>query len=106
MEKLDEVPEAVKAWLSVPNYTRWLMIYDNYDNPGSAKNTDPAAVDVRQFLPEAYQSSVIMTTRSSEVGIGHRMQITKLENPQDSLRILSNASNREGLEIGRPFLYL
>ena len=29
-ENLDEVIDAVKAWLSLPNNTRWLMIYDNY----------------------------------------------------------------------------
>jgi hypothetical protein len=106
MEKQYEVTEAVKAWLSVPNNTRWLMIYDNYGNPKSAKNTDPAAIDVRQFLPEAYQGSVIITTQSSEVRIGHRIQIAKLENLQDSLKILSNASNREGLENSRRFLCL
>ncbi|KAF4635064.1 hypothetical protein G7Y89_g3023 [Cudoniella acicularis] len=95
---LDEVIDAIKAWLSLPYNTRWLMIYDNYDNPKSAKNTDPAVVDIRQFLPESYQGSVIITTRSSEVKIGHRIQVTKLENIQDSLKILSNTSNREGLE--------
>ena len=28
-ENLDEVIDAVKGWLSLPNNTRWLMIYDN-----------------------------------------------------------------------------
>jgi hypothetical protein len=102
---LDEVIDAVKAWLSLPNNTRWLMIYDNYDNLKSAKNADPAAVDIRQFLPESYQGSVIITTRSSEVKIGHRIQIRKLENIQDSLKILSNTLNRDGLENGRRCLY-
>jgi AAA+ ATPase superfamily predicted ATPase len=51
---LDEVVDAIKAWLSLPYNTRWLMIYDNYDNPKSAKNTDPVAIDIRQFLPESY----------------------------------------------------
>jgi NB-ARC domain len=77
---LDEVIDAVKAWLSLPYNTRWLMVYDNYDNPKSAKNTDLAAVDIRQFLPESYQGSVIITTRSSEVKMGHRTQVAKLEN--------------------------
>jgi ATP/maltotriose-dependent transcriptional regulator MalT len=54
-ENLDEVVDAVKAWLSQPNNTRWLMIYDNYDNPKLPTNTDPAAVDIRNFLPESYQ---------------------------------------------------
>jgi tetratricopeptide (TPR) repeat protein len=98
---LDEVIDAVKAWLSLPYNTRWLMIYDNYDNPKSAKSIDLAAVDIRQFLPESYQGSVIITTRSSEVKMGHRTQVAKLENIQDSLEILSSTSNRGGLENSR-----
>src|SRR5438045_3901236 len=101
---LDEVIDAVKSWLSLPNNTRWLMIYDNYDNPKLAGNIDPAAVDIRKFLPESYQGSVIITTRSSQVRVGHRIQITKLKNLRDSLEILSNASSREGLINGGHFL--
>ena len=99
-ENIDEVIDAVKAWLSLPNNTRWLMIYDNYDNPKLAGNTDPAAVDIRKYLPESYQGSVIITTRSSEVKIGHCIRIRKLEDVRDSVKILSNASRREGLEDG------
>ena len=103
---LDEVIDAIKGWLSLLYNTRWLMIYDNYNNPKSGKNTDLAAVDIRQFLPESYQGSVIITTRSSEVKMGYRIQVTKLENIQDSLKILSNTANRKGLENGRRCLYL
>lgn len=73
------------------------MIYDNYDNPKLPGNTDSAALDIRKFLPEPYQGSVIITTRSSQVRIGHTIQIRKLENMLDSLKILSNTSRREGL---------
>ncbi|KAN0070370.1 hypothetical protein V8E54_011239 [Elaphomyces granulatus] len=97
-ENIGEVIDAVKAWLSLPNNTRWLMIYDNYDNPKLAGNTDLAAVDIRKYLPESYQGSVIITTRSSEVKIGHCIRIRKLEDVRDSVKILSNASRREGLE--------
>jgi hypothetical protein len=99
-ENLDEVIDAVKAWLSLPNNTRWLMIYDNYDNPKLPGSPDPAALDIRKFLPESYQGSIIITTRSSQVKIGHRIHITKLENLRDSVEILSNASSREGLMNG------
>jgi ATP/maltotriose-dependent transcriptional regulator MalT len=74
---LDEVVDAVKAWLSRLNNTRWLMVYDNYDNPKLANNRDPAAVDIHRFLPESYQGSIIVATRSSQVKIGHRIPITK-----------------------------
>jgi hypothetical protein len=79
-ENPDEVVDVIKAWLSLPNNTRWLMIYDNYDNPKLPGNTDPAAVDIRKFLPESYQGSVIITTRLSQVKIGYCIQISKLKN--------------------------
>jgi hypothetical protein len=99
--KQDEVVDAVKAWLSLGDNTRWLMIYDNYDNPRVPGNSDPSAVDIRKFLPEAYQGSVIITTRSSQVQIGHSIRIRKLENLRDCLEILSNASGRKGLIHGK-----
>jgi hypothetical protein len=92
---LDEVVDGVKAWLSLPNNTRWLLIYDNYDNPKVTGNADPSAVDIRKYLPEAYQGSVIITTRSAEVKIGHRIRVGKFEDVKESLEILSHASRRE-----------
>ena len=79
------------------------MIYDNYDNPKLPGNTDPAALDIRKFLPESYQGAVIITTRSSQVKIGHQIQIRKLESVHDSLEILSNTSRREGLMNGEDY---
>jgi ATP/maltotriose-dependent transcriptional regulator MalT len=102
-ENLDGVIDAVKEWLSLPNNTRWLMIYDNYDNPKLPGNTDPEAVNIRKFLPESYQGSVIITTRSPQVGIGRPIRIGMLKNVPDSVKILSNASRREGLMDGKGF---
>jgi hypothetical protein len=102
-ENFDEVIDAVKGWLSLPKNARWLVIYDNYDNPKLPGNTDPAALDICKFLPESYQGSIIITTRSSHVNIGRRIQIRKLENVHDSLKILSNALRRGGLINGEEF---
>ncbi len=99
-ENLDKVVDAVKAWLSLPDNTRWLMIYDNYDNPRLLGNTDPRAVDIQRFLPESYQGSIIITTRSSQVRIGHLIQIHKLKDMDDSLEILSGVSRRNDLISG------
>lgn len=103
-ETLDEVVDAVKEWLSRPNNTRWLIIYDNYDHPKLPNNTDPGAVSIRKFLPESYQGSIIITTRSSQVKLGHTIRIRKLADVRDSLEILSNVSRREGLRIGKDVL--
>ena len=98
---LDEVVGAVKAWLSLPNNTRWLMIYDNYDNPKLLGNWDSVAVDILKFLPESYQGSVIITTRLSQVKIGHLIHVRKLKDVSDSLEILSSTSGREGLKSSK-----
>ena len=106
IENLDEIVDIVKAWLSLPHNIRWLLIYDNYDNPKLPGTTDPMAIDVRKFLPESYQGSIIITTRSSEVTIGHSIQIRKLGDVRDSLELLSTVSRREGLVAGTDFLGL
>lgn len=103
-QNLDEVVESVKAWLSLPNNTRWLIIYDNYDNPNLSGRTDPAAVDIGKFLPKSDQGSIIITTRSSEVRLGYSIQIRKLVDVRDSLEILSTVSRREGLVTGKDVL--
>jgi hypothetical protein len=100
-QNLDELVECVKSWLSLPNNTRWLMIYDNYDTPKLSGGTDPTAVDIRKFLPESYQRSIIITTRLSEVRIGQSIQIRKLGDVHDSLEILSTVSRRKGLIMGK-----
>lgn len=97
---LDEAVGAVKNWLSIRTNTRWLMIYDNYDNPKLPDNSNPSAVDVRQFIPGPDHGSIIITTRSSQVTIGRRIHIRKLLNVEDGLRILSNTSGRNGISDG------
>jgi len=73
-----------KAWLTPQ---RWLMIYDNYDNPKLMGNMESVVVDIRKYRPESYQGSVIITTRLSEVKIGHHIRIRKLEEVRDSVKI-------------------
>lgn len=95
---LDEVISAVKGWLSQSGNTRWLLIYDNYDNPSLPNNSDPAAVNIHEFLPESYQGSVIITTRSSLLKFGHLIQVEKLKHVNESLQILSHTSGRHCID--------
>jgi hypothetical protein len=97
---LDQVVSAVKAWFDLRDNTRWLMIYDNYDNPRTSNTSDPMTVDVRQYLPESDQGSIIITTRLASVTQGRRLHVQKLTDLEDGLKILSNMSGREGIENG------
>ncbi|KAI1317875.1 hypothetical protein F5Y16DRAFT_414554 [Xylariaceae sp. FL0255] len=94
----EKVVDAVKAWLSLPGNTRWLLIYDNYDNPKLSNNTKDTGINISQFIPEAYQGSIIVTTRLSQVDIGHRIQVRKLELLHDSLKNIATTSGRDGLD--------
>ena len=100
---LNEVVDAVKTWLSLPQNTRWLLVYDNYDNPKIPGNKDAAAIDVRKFFPESYQGSIIITTRLAQVKVGRQMPIKKLTNIEDNLQILANASGRQLSLDGKEF---
>jgi ATP/maltotriose-dependent transcriptional regulator MalT len=91
---LDKVVDAVKRWLDHSKNTRWLVVYDNYDNPKLPGVTDHAAVDIRRFLPEADHGSIIITTRISQVKFGHSIHVTKLADVRDSLQILFDTSRR------------
>jgi hypothetical protein len=97
---LDQVVSVVIAWLDFPQNARWLMIYDNIDNPKTPGNTDASAVDIRQYLPRSDHGSIIITTRSSQVRQGERIHVQKLPDVREGLEILSNMSGRKGIEKG------
>jgi hypothetical protein len=97
---LDRVVSAVKAWLDLRDNPHWLMIYDNYDNPRTANHADRSTVDVRRYLPESDQGSVIITTRSANVTQGRRLHVQKLIGLEDGLKILSNMSRRGDINDG------
>ncbi|KAF2167426.1 hypothetical protein M409DRAFT_36539 [Zasmidium cellare ATCC 36951] len=92
---VDTAVDAVKAWLSLPSNTRWLLLLDNLDNPKVPDNPDPEPIDIRKFLPSAQQGFVAVTTRSSRLDIGHQLHLRKLNSAEDSLKILSDSSHRD-----------
>jgi hypothetical protein len=54
MENFDEVINAVKAWQGLPYNTRWLIIYDNYDNLRLVSNKDLIIVDITKYILGVY----------------------------------------------------
>jgi hypothetical protein len=97
---LDQVVRSAIAWLDHRVNKRWLMIYDNYDNPKAPDNLDSSAVNVRQSLPSSDHRSIIITTRSVQVRQGERIHVQKLPDVEEGLQILSNTSGRKGVENG------
>ena len=74
-----------REWLSRPENTRWMLIYDNYD--------EPEAYNVKMFFPYRAQGSVLITTRSSCLAFGTSLLLKKLEKGR-GLEILAKRSSR------------
>ncbi|KAH7134377.1 P-loop containing nucleoside triphosphate hydrolase protein [Dactylonectria macrodidyma] len=113
------IVQAVKRWLDEPGNDRWLLVFDNYDNPklgneqqsedtaenresrtegGSLSQAEAKALkafDIRLFFPDSYQGSIIITTRASINGIGNSIFLRKLTDMSDGLEILSSTSHRK-----------
>ncbi|EJP68193.1 tetratricopeptide repeat domain protein [Beauveria bassiana ARSEF 2860] len=121
---LDEIWTAAKRWLEEPMNNRWIVTYDNYDDPlldngaiigrpSHNHRTDPKpkfqghddgfdlkAFDIRPYFPTANHGSIIVTTRSSAVNFGPSMKIGKLRDANDSLEILAQTSGRKNFKEG------
>ena len=59
----DAIVEEVLKWFSQPSNNRWLLLFDNIDREYTAQSDDPKAFDIKEYLPEADQGSIIITSR-------------------------------------------
>jgi hypothetical protein len=96
---IGDTVEKVKEWFSTDGNHRWLLVFDNVDNPKLPGVEDPQAYDIESYFPETHQGSILITTRSSRLQIGKVVSVSKL-NTQESIEILSSTSGREGLKHG------
>jgi hypothetical protein len=80
-------------WLSELDNNRWLLIYDNYD--------DPIQYDIRKFYPSVAHGSIIITTRTPEDVQGERIEIKHMLKAEDGLQILASRSGRSSIYSGK-----
>jgi hypothetical protein len=105
LSSLQNLVQAVKQWFDQPRNDRWLLIFDNVDNPMISQNRDNSSYDILPYFPEAAHGSIIVTTRWSSLDIGKLVELKKLEDTRDeqpSLSILVQTSRRDDLEHGGP----
>ncbi|KAI9883792.1 MAG: hypothetical protein M1823_004424 [Watsoniomyces obsoletus] len=97
LSSLEKLIQAVKRWLALPRNDKWLLIFDNVDNPKIPQNRDPSAYDIRPYFPEAPQGSIIVTTRWECFSIGKLLEVPKLLEHKDCVGILTETSRRADL---------
>ena len=93
----------MKEWLGLPGNDRWLLIYDNVDNPKIPDNKRESAYDIRSYLPEAHQGSILVTTRWKTLRIGRPIEVAKLSSDDESMSLLVRMSRRD-LEKGESLI--
>ena len=59
----DTVVEEVLKWFSQRSNNKWLLVFDNVDREYSAQPEDAEAFDIKEYLPEVDQGSIIITSR-------------------------------------------
>jgi hypothetical protein len=80
---VDVVVKDVMAWLTLPDNTAWLLIFDNVDREYKAQGGDPNAYDVKRYLSGADHGSVLVTTRLARLEqLGDSQQLGKVSKRQ------------------------
>jgi NB-ARC domain len=82
----------VSSWLSEQDNSRWLLIFDNHD--------EPEQYDITKFYPYASHGSIIVTTRSPEMLLGEKMRVLPMSDEKEGMSILESRSGRTNLIAG------
>jgi hypothetical protein len=91
----DRIVQQIRQWFSRPENDRWLVVYDNYDNPYISGTTSTMSYDIRNYFPYRGHGSILITTRSPRLEFTKQLALRKLNDLDQSLSILATRSGRE-----------
>ena len=95
VSKLDDnqVWVHVSNWLSKLDNTRWLLIFDNHD--------DPDQYEITKYYPSVAHGSITITTRQPDRVSGEKIKVQSMAKEEESLRILATRSGRDNVISGK-----
>lgn len=96
----DQMIAGIKQWLSKRNNPRWMLVFDNVDNPKLSGIENPQGYDIESYFPQAHQGSILITTRCSGLKIGKVVSVKKILDIQECMTILTSTSGRVILDQG------
>ncbi|KAF7509631.1 hypothetical protein GJ744_007669 [Endocarpon pusillum] len=82
------------SWLSKSENSRWLVIFDNYDDPDMPGMRSATGYDLRRFFPPRHQGNILITTRVTRLSFAIQLKLCKLQEPHESVTILAKRSGR------------
>jgi Heterokaryon incompatibility protein (HET) len=74
----DLVIQKVLRWLSGPDNDRWLLIFDNYDDPKLPGVKGATSYDIRAYFPPRSQGSILITTPSHRLTFARQMNTVNI----------------------------
>ncbi|KAJ5611784.1 hypothetical protein N7528_008889 [Penicillium herquei] len=89
----EDIVRRIHQWLSRSDNTRWLLLFDNYDEPDQFK--------IHDYYPHTIgHGAILITTRCPDRVSGTVLHVKpfKSENIKDSLMILQTRSKRENAQ--------
>ena len=96
--------EVFKAWLSKSDNRKWLLIFDNHDDPKTGVQEDTeqisTAYDLKQYFPHRSQGSILVTTRRARLSFGKVLPLRKFDSVQNGLDMLARRSLRPDIKEG------
>ena len=95
VHKEEQLVQQARQWLSQRGNDKWLIVYDNYDDPRLPGMDSLTGYDIRIYFPARAQGSILITTRSPRLPFGKQLRLQKLEKIEQSLATLSIGSGRE-----------
>jgi len=94
-EDIDAAVREVMKWLSIPDNTSWLLIFDNVDHDYTNPHAVSQAYDVRRFFPTADHGSILITSRLSSLEqLGVSLRVGRVDKEQ-AAAIFQNGYGRE-----------
>ena len=88
-----QIREGVIKWLCMINNSRWLLIFDGYD--------ESDLLGINNFCSEVRHGSIIVTTRLPNLVSGQRVWLEPIQELDDGLRILEIRSGRSNVKQGK-----
>ena len=76
----------IRQLSSHPENRKWLLIFDNLDNPKVPGDEDPTSFDVRECFTYLSQGSILITTLSRKITFAKQLHLQKLETVEQGLK--------------------
>jgi hypothetical protein len=92
-KEIERMAQQARQWLSLPDNDKWLVVYDDYNDPRLPGMDSPTGYDIHDFFPHRAHGSILITTRSPRLMYAKQLRLNKLDYVE-SLRILATRSGR------------